>query len=135
MLADTVVRDLQRHWEDGFNGYDLDLVIEPVAEDVVFSSPFVPVLTGDPEKVTIEGRDALREYIGDSMRRVPGIRYSLDASFVSTQTVILVYTCHFADGQSKTGADSIRVDRDGRIVEWRSHYSFTPDQIENLIED
>jgi len=64
--------------------------MEAVADDVVFSSPFVPVLTGDPEQVTIEGLSAFRAYIADSMRRVPGIRYAIDAAFVSTQTMILV---------------------------------------------
>jgi hypothetical protein len=135
MLDESVVTALQRHWEDGFNRYDVDLVLEPVARDVVFSSPFVPRLTGDPDKVTIEGADVFRDYIADSMRRVPGIRYSLDASFVSTQTVVFVYTCRFPDGQAKTGADSIRVDRDGKIVEWRCHYSFAPEKIDDLIAD
>ncbi|MBL7496583.1 nuclear transport factor 2 family protein [Frankia sp. CNm7] len=135
MLEDKVVTALQRHWEDGFNRYDVDLVLEPVDQDVVFSSPFVPRLTGDPEKVTIDGYDAFRAYIDDSMRRVPGIRYSIESSFVSTQTVVFVYTCHFADGQSKTGADSIRVNKAGKIVEWRCHYSFDPEAIDSLIQD
>ncbi|MEX5636793.1 nuclear transport factor 2 family protein [Parafrankia sp. FMc2] len=124
MLADEIVTDLWRHWEDGFNQYDVDLVMRPVDRDVVFSSPFVPRITGDPEKVTIEGFDAFRDYIDDSMRRVPGIRYSIDSFFVSTQTVVFVYTCSFSDGRPPaTGADSIRVNKAGRIVEWRCHYS------------
>jgi hypothetical protein len=135
MIEDKVVTALQRHWEDGFNRYDVDLVMEPVGPDVVFSSPFVPRLTGDPEKVTIEGYDAFRAYIDDSMRRVPDIRYSIDASFVSTQTVVFVYTCRFTDGQVRTGADSIRLGRDGKIVEWRCHYSFDPTALDSLIED
>jgi hypothetical protein len=135
MIEDKVVTALQRHWEDGFNQYDLDLVMGPVDRDVVFSSPFVPRLTGDPEKVTIEGYDAFRSYIDDSMRRVPDIRYSIDASFVSTQTVVFVYTCRFLDGQVKTGADSIRLSKDGKIVEWRCHYSFDPEALDSLIQD
>lgn len=135
MIEDKVVTALQRHWEDGFNQYDLDLVMEPVDRDVVFSSPFVPRLTGDPEKVTIEGYDAFRAYIDDSMRRVPDIRYSIDASFVSTQTVVFVYTCRFVDGQVKTGADSIRLNKDGKIAEWRCHYSFDPGTLDSLIQD
>ncbi|CUU55017.1 SnoaL-like domain-containing protein [Parafrankia irregularis] len=135
MVEDKVVVELQRHWEDGFNQYDLDLVMAPVAADIVFSSPFVPRLTGDPEKVTIQGYDAFRAYIDDSMRRVPDIRYAIQSSFVSTQTVVFVYTCSFTDGQIKTGADSIRLDRDGKIVEWRCHYSFNPAALDSLIQD
>ncbi|MCK9931784.1 nuclear transport factor 2 family protein [Frankia sp. Mgl5] len=135
MLDDGIVTALQRHWEDGFNGYDVDVVMGAVAQDVVFSSPFVPRLTGDPRKVTIEGYAPFREYIADSMRRVPDIRYSVDAAYVSTQTVIFVYSCHFSDGQVRTGADSIRVDDEGKIVEWRCHYTFEPKALDSLIED
>jgi hypothetical protein len=134
MLEDSTVERLRRHWEDGFNTYDVGLVMEPVAADVVFSSPFVPVLAGDPEKVHIRGSEAFRAYIADSMRRVPGIRYSVDASFVSTETVVFVYTCRFADGRAKTGADVIRLDENGMIAEWRCHYSFAPEAVEDLIE-
>jgi ketosteroid isomerase-like protein len=135
MLDDDLVTALHRHWEDGFNNYDVDTVMERVAPDIVFSSPFVPILTGDPETVTIDGIDAFRAYIADSMRRVLDIRYSIDAAYVSTQTVVFVYTCRFSDGQVKTGADSIRVDKVGKIVEWRCHYSFAPEALSSLIED
>lgn len=61
MIDDATVERLGRHWENGWNGPDLDVIMAPFAEGVVFSSPFVPRITGDPEDDTIAGKAAVRE--------------------------------------------------------------------------
>ena len=123
MLDDATVEDLRRHWDDGWNAGDLDTIMEPFADDVIFSSPFVPRLTGDPEKTTIGGYDALRSYVGHALRRAPGIRYALDATYAGTDTVVLAYTCRSPDGTVRHGADSMRVGAGRKVVEWRCHYA------------
>ena len=120
-LDDATVRSLRRHWEDGWNRRDLDVIMEPFAPDIVFSSPGISIITGDPSKSTIEGHDALREYIGNSLERTPGIRYTLNATYTGTETVILVYECGLPGGKQVRGADVMRVDN-GKVVEWRCHY-------------
>jgi ketosteroid isomerase-like protein len=124
-LDAATVEALERHWEDGWNGEDVDVIVEPFAADIVFSSPFVSRLTGDPSITTIEGYDAVRRYVADSfVRASPGIRYTLDASHAGTDSVVLVYTVHRPDGTDKPGADLMRLDGDGKVVEWRCHYPF-----------
>ena len=123
MLDDATVEDLRRHWDDGWNAGDLATIMAPFATDVVFSSPFVPRLTGDQATTTLEGYDALRSYVEHALRRTPGIRYTLNATYSGTDAVILVYTCHAPDGTVRRGADSMRVNRAGKVVEWRCHYS------------
>ena len=124
-LDAATVEALERHWEDGWNNEDVDLIVEPFAADIVFSSPFVSRLTGDPGVTTIEGYDAVRQYVADSFARASaGIRYTLDASYAGTDSVVLVYTVHRPDGTDKPGADLMRLDGDGKVVEWRCHYPF-----------
>jgi hypothetical protein len=123
MLDDAVVAELARHWHDGWNTGDLAMIMAPFAAGVVFSSPFVPRLTGDPAQQAIEGRDALRSYVDYALRRTPGIRYTLDATYAGTDTVVLVYTCYSPDGTVRRGADSMRVGAAGKVTEWRCHYS------------
>jgi SnoaL-like domain len=123
-VDEATAKDLRRHWDEGWNNYDLDTIMAPFARDIVFSSPFVSRLTGDPERTTIEGFDALRSYIAGSLGRTPGIRYTVDAAYAGTESLVLVYTCHLPDGTDQTGADSMRVDGDGKVVEWRCHYGF-----------
>lgn len=135
MIDEATVQELQRHWEDGWNRGDVATIMAPFAENVVFSSPFVARLTGDPQTTTIEGHEALRSYVADSLRRASGVRYTLDATYVGVDTVVLAYTFHAPNGVSNTGADSMRVDADRKVVEWRSHYPFHPDDVDGLISD
>jgi hypothetical protein len=73
MLDGATAEDLRRHWDQGWNGEDLDTIMAPFAEDVVFSSPFVPTLTGDPAKSTITGYNAVRSYVDYALRHHSGI--------------------------------------------------------------
>jgi SnoaL-like domain len=135
MLDDATVKGLQRHWEDGWNRCDLEMIMEPMGENVVFSSPFVTTLTGDPDQTTIEGYEALRSYIADSLRRTAGIAYTLDNTYIGTDSVILTYTFRLPDGSEKTGSDIMRVDGTNKIVDWRCHYPFAPDEVQHFITD
>jgi hypothetical protein len=121
----SVVERLERHWEDGWNGEDVDLIVAPFAPDVVFSSPFVSRLSDDHADATIVGFDAVRGYVVESFTRAtPGIRYTLDGSFAGTDSVVLLYTVHHPTLGDRAGADTMRLDDDGRVVEWRCHYPF-----------
>ncbi len=108
----------------GWNEGDVDTIMAPFAPEVTFSSPYVPRYTDDPDRTTIEGNDALREYVAGALRRSPGIRYTLDATYVGTDGIVLVYRCHYPDPDrpDMAGADSMRLDRSGRVVDWRCHY-------------
>jgi hypothetical protein len=114
---------LARHWDEGWNGEDVERIMAPFADDVVFTSPFVARISGDPEVTSIVGAAALRTYVTAALRRTPGIRYTVDAVHLGTDTLVLDYTVRFPDGRPETtGADLMRVDEQGRVVEWRSHY-------------
>jgi hypothetical protein len=122
-VDDTVVRELRLHWEEGWNRADLDTIMAPFAAGVVFRSPFVAKVTGDPTRTTVEGYEALRAYVADSLRRAPGIRYTVDATYTGTDSIVLLYTVHRPDGTDTPGADTMRVDSQGKVVEWCCHYS------------
>ena len=123
MLDDATAEKLRQHWDQGWNGEDLDTIMAPFAGNVVFSSPFITALTGDPAKATITGYDALRAYVGDALRSHPGIRYTLEGTYTGTDAAVLVYTFRLPDGTVGHGADSMRVDAAGQVTEWRCHYA------------
>ena len=109
-LDTEVVGTLQRHWEDGWNRGDLDTIMAPFADEVVFSSPAVAMVTGEPDKRLIEGAAALREYVAYALGRTPGIAYTLDATYVGSDDIVILYTCTYPDGRpAKSGADTMRV--------------------------
>ncbi len=122
MLSAGRAAELGQTWLAGWNTADVDLVMGPFATDVVFSSPFVARLTGDPTRTTIEGRDALRTYVSEALARTSDIRYTLDATYVGTDSIVLGYSCGRPGGPVRSGADMMRVDDTGHVVEWRCHY-------------
>lgn len=121
-LDDATVQMLQRHWEEGWNRSDIETIMAPFDEDVVFSSPGIAMLTGDPERTAISGSDALRAYIEDALQRTAGVRYTLRATYVGTDSIVLTYACGLPNGSQKLGADSMRFGPDQTVVEWRCHY-------------
>ena len=126
VIDPTVVDDLARHWDDGWNRADVDVIMAPFADDVVFSSPFLPRLTGDPDQRTVDGADALRQYVVDALARASDVRYTLHRALGGMDSVVLVYTCHLPDGTDRPGADLMRVNAAGEVVEWHCHYATDP---------
>ena len=126
MIDPAVVSSLARHWDEGWNGADVEVIMAPFASDVVFSSPFLPRLTGDPDQRTVDGADALRRYVVDALARASDVRYTLHRALGGMDTVVLVYTCHLPDGSERPGADLRRVDAAGQVTEWHCHYVSDP---------
>jgi hypothetical protein len=122
-VSDELAERLRHHWDRGWNDADVELIMEPFADDVVFRSPFVSKLGTDPASPSVAGKDALRAYVVAALERTPGIRYTVDAIFLGAGSLVLTYTVHFPDGRPDvTGADLMLVDAQERIVDWRSHY-------------
>ncbi len=126
MIVDSVVADIARHWDVGWNRADVAVIMELFSPDVVFSSPYVSRLTGVRGQTTVEGFDAVEAYVVAALDRASDVRYTLQSALAGTDTVILVYTCHFPDGASRPGADIMSVDQAGKVVEWRCHYATDP---------
>jgi hypothetical protein len=126
VVPDEVVAAIARHWDAGWNGRDVDVIMSPFADAVVFSSPGVAKITGDADRRTVDGKPALREYCVEALRRAGDVRYTLHEALAGVATVVLVYTCHLPDGSDRPGADLLRVDADGKVVEWACHYATDP---------
>jgi ketosteroid isomerase-like protein len=120
---------LARHWEQGWNGLDLETIMAPFADDVTFSSPFVSRFTGDPAVTHVTGYAAVRDYMATALERAGDVRYTLDDVYQGTDMVILVYRFQRPGQPERAGADSMRLDTVDKVVEWRSCYPFAPDEI------
>ncbi len=123
MLDSAIVDKLVTHWYDGWNKQDIDIVMAPFAENVVFGSAGVAKMSGESGRDTIEGLDAVRAYMADSLQRTVGVTYTHDATYVGTDGVVIVWTCYFPGGSTLSGADNMRVDPSGQVYDWRSYYA------------
>ena len=106
MIDAEAATALARAWDEGWNGEDVERIMAPFADDVVFSSPFVRRIGDDQSSNAIVGAPALRAYVTAALTRTPGIRYTVDNVHLGPDSVILDYTVSFPDGRPDTIGDS-----------------------------
>ena len=99
-------------WVKDWNAHDIEAVLTHFADDAVFTSPLADRLFPDSGGV-ISGKDALRRYWTEGIRRGPGLRFELLGVYAGTDTLVIrfrneagVDRCEvltFAGGLVRTG--------------------------------
>ena len=90
MDHDTAERFAQE-WIAAWNAHDLDRILAPYAEDVVFASPHVVDILGDASG-EVHGKPALRDYWAKGLRDFsPGLHFTLQDVKTSRDTVVITY--------------------------------------------
>lgn len=77
-------------WLRGWNAHDLDGVLDHFADDVVFTSPLAARLVVGSDGV-IRGKQALRAYWSEGLRRIPDLRFEVVAVYIGVNTLVINY--------------------------------------------
>lgn len=86
--AEAFVEQWLRDW----NAHDLEALLAHFSDDVVFSSPAaVQLLNGAG---VIHGKDTLRSYWAEGIRRAPELRFELVGFYVGVQVLVINYRNH-----------------------------------------
>jgi ketosteroid isomerase-like protein len=100
-----------QQWIEAWNGHDLEMVLSFYAEDIQVRSPFAKLYKSDG---IIKGKDALRSYWGEALRRMPNIKFKLIATYSGHMALAIHY-------EDETGRNVIETmlfnDRDKVVVE------------------
>jgi ketosteroid isomerase-like protein len=75
-------------WVKNWNDHDIEAVLTHFADDVIFTSPLAERLFPESGGV-ISGKDALRQYWAEGVRRGPGLRFELLGVYAGTDTIVL----------------------------------------------
>ena len=75
-------------WVKEWNDHDIEAVLTHFAEDVVFTSPLAERLFPQSGGV-ISGKDALRRYWAEGVRRAPGLCFELLGVYAGTDTIVI----------------------------------------------
>ncbi len=109
---------IAKAWTEAWNNDDLDAMLAHYADDVVFHSPFVKLLTQDGSTM-IRGKAALREYLEKGKEAYPHDRFQLHRTGIGAGSIVLNYIS--VNGML---ANEIHVlNEEGKAVEVRCHYS------------
>jgi ketosteroid isomerase-like protein len=93
--------DFARRWVKNWNDHDIEAVLAHFADDVVFTSPLAERLFPESGGV-ISGKDALRRYWAEGLRRGPGLRFELLGVYAGSDTIVIRF-------RNEQGADRCEV--------------------------
>lgn len=77
-------------WAADWNSRDLERILSHYTDDVVFASPRIATILGDPSG-RVEGKEALRAYWAEGLRQLPSLHFSVEDVRASVDTVVINY--------------------------------------------
>jgi hypothetical protein len=90
MLTLNKANEFGAQWVDAWNSHNLDEIMAHYSADIIFSPPFVRKIEAD-ESGTLRGREALRTYFSNALRKFPELSFRLRSVLVGIETVTLLY--------------------------------------------
>lgn len=108
---------LAREWVEAWNRHDLDAIMGHYADDVVFTSPFVPILANEPT-ATLQGTTALRAYFAKGLAAYPDLRFEL----LDVLTGVRSVTLYYRSVKDKVAAETMSLNAEGLVARVECHY-------------
>ena len=78
-----------QQWARDWNAHDIDALLTHFTDDVVFTSPVAVRMFGG-DGVT-RGKEALRKYWSEGVRRIPDLHFEVLAIYVGISTLVINY--------------------------------------------
>jgi hypothetical protein len=82
--------DFASDWVKAWNAHDLESLLAHFSADVVFTSPVAAQLLAGSDGV-LRGKDALREYWSEGLRRIPDLRFEVLDVYAGINTIVINY--------------------------------------------
>ncbi|MFD8708518.1 nuclear transport factor 2 family protein [Kitasatospora sp. NPDC059648] len=79
-----------REWAADWNSHDLERILAHYTEDIVFASPRIVDLVGDPTG-EVRGKEALRVYWAKGLQHLPDLHFTVEDVRASVDTLVINY--------------------------------------------
>jgi ketosteroid isomerase-like protein len=79
-----------QEWLEAWNSHDLERVLAHFTDDVEFTSPVAAQLISGSDGV-IRGKDALRDYWREGLRRIPDLHFEVVAAYAGVDALVINY--------------------------------------------
>lgn len=103
-------------WAAAWNAHDLDALLDHFADHVVFTSPVAARIVPESGGV-LRGKDALRAYWTEGLRRIPDLHFTVERVFAGVSVLVISYR-----NQRGNVVDEVLVFTDGLVVEGHGTY-------------
>ena len=77
-------------WASDWNSHDLERILTHFSDDVVFASPRIADIMGDPTG-EVHGKDALRAYWARGLEHLPDLHFRVEDVRASVDTIVVNY--------------------------------------------
>lgn len=112
MISPDEAQAFAREWVKAWNDHDLEAILAHYADDVVFHSPRIRMVTGQNVDA-LAGKAALRDYWGKALAQARDLYFEIDQVLAGSDALTILYTNHRQQAVAETfiiGADG-KVDR------------------------
>lgn len=118
MISQEQAAAFGREWIDAWNRHDLDAILAHYDDAVVFRSPFVAKLAGEPSG-TLRGKARLRPYFAEALKKYPDLHFTELRAHAGVSSVTLTYR----SVANLHAAEVMTLNEAGRVVAVDAHYS------------
>lgn len=100
-----------REWVKAWNDHDLEAILSHYAEDVVFHSPRIRMVTGKDVEF-VRGKAELRAYWGAALERLRNLFFEIDQVLPGSDALTILYT----NERSQYVAETFVFGANGKVV-------------------
>lgn len=120
MIDHDFAQQFAQEWIAAWNARDLDAVLAHYDDDIVFTSPFIIRIAGEPSG-TLRGKSALRPYFEKALAAVPDLRFELIDVYKGVDSVVLNYRS-YRGGGSALAAEVLIFSAGGKVIRGFANY-------------
>ncbi len=99
-------------WVDAWNAHDLDRVLAHYTEDMRIETPMAANLVPGSNGV-VQGKEAVRRYWAEGLRRIPGLHFELLEVFVGVEAITIYY---INTATSRKSVENMWLNAAGQVV-------------------
>lgn len=110
MIDADFALSFSRKWVQAWNDHDLEAILSHYAEDIVFHSPRIRVVTGRDVDF-VRGRAELRAYWGAALGKMRDLFFEVDQVLTGSDALTILYT----NERSQSVAETFVFDADGKV--------------------
>lgn len=99
-----------REWVKAWNDHDLEAILSHYADDVVFHSPRIRMVTGK-DVDSVRGKAELRAYWGAALDRLRNLFFEIDQVLPGSDALTILYT----NERSQYVAETFVLGADGKV--------------------
>jgi hypothetical protein len=105
-------------WVKAWNDHELDRILDHYDDSVIFHSPFVVQLAGEPDGRLV-GRPRLRVYFAQALERYPDLKFTLIKSLAGVASLTLYYR----SVKGLFAAEVMALNDQGKVTRVDAHYA------------